>query len=173
MTPVWQCIGIVVWPWVLAGGKVNSRIYGEISSNWMGCPWTFLRISLHFLLYSSCVCVHIHAVCITRRSCSRAWDQPQSPLYFLRHCRSLILEVPWHFAVCSQHWGHGCILQLLPFLCACWGSSLGPYVCTVSTKPHSHLPRPWRSDQFIWVKYVKFSVSDPSSSGFMFCGQFL
>lgn len=31
----------------------------------------------------------------------------------------------WHFAVCFQHWGHRCILQLLPFSCAYWGSKFG------------------------------------------------
>lgn len=68
MTPVWQCIGIVVWPWVLAGGKgdlhhrVTFFFNRKISSNWVGCFLIPLKISLNFL-YSLCVCIHMYMLC--------------------------------------------------------------------------------------------------------------
>lgn len=66
MTPVWRCIGTAVWPWVLAGGEGDFHhgvtSYRKMSSNWVACFLTFLKISLNFL-YSLCVCIHMYMWC--------------------------------------------------------------------------------------------------------------
>lgn len=141
MTPVWQCIGIVVWPWVLAGGKghLHHRVTffffnRKISSNWVGCFLIPLKISLNFL-YSLCVCIHMYMLCAHQVfmltgprptwlytlflwwNLSLTWDITLVPCCLLPALGSQVHSAIPAFLMCAGH------------------PNLGPYVCSMSSVP--------------------------------------
>lgn len=138
MTPVWQCIGIVVWPWVLAGGKgdlhhrVTFFFYRKISSNWVGCFLIPLKISLNFL-YSLCVCIHMYIWC-AHQVFMLTGPRP-TWLYTLFFVMKSITDLGYHLVPCCLLPALGSqVHSAIPAFLMCAGHpNLGPYVCSMSS----------------------------------------
>lgn len=176
MTPVWQCIGIVVWPWVLAGGKghLHHRVTffffnRKISSNWVGCFLIPLKISLNFL-YSLCVCIHMYMLCAHQvfmlTGPRPAW------LYTLFFVMKSITDLGYHpgtllsppstgvtGAFYNSRLSRVLAIQIWVLMFAQWAQY-----------PLSHLTKP--KDQFLWVKYQKSSCLLISQVGSCFVDNF-
>lgn len=123
-----------------------------------------------FFIFFVCMHTHVYVVCTPS---VHAHGSETSLTLHLVLCDEIYHWPgisPWYLAVSSQHWGHRCILQFLPFSCVLAIQLWVLMFAQWAQYPLSHLTKP--KDQFLWVKYRKSSCLLISQVGSCFVDNF-